>query len=147
MPGVRAHFASGSIDDVTRMFIGRGWTDGHPIVPPTVDRVDALLHGSGHDPWKVLGVAPSSGRDVTVWSIAVNAVMAGCRPEHLPVLLAMAETLADPAYGAEHSGNTTGADALRPLTVAGTGGSSGAAVCWASDPPARLQTRRRPAQR
>jgi hypothetical protein len=57
-------------------------------------------------------VAPSSGRDVTIWSIAVNGVMAGCRPEHLPVLIAIAEVLLDPGYGAEHSGNTTGADAL-----------------------------------
>ena len=52
---------------------------------------------------------------MTIWSIAVNAVMAGCRSEHLPVLLAVAEILADDAYGAEHSGNTTGADALMIL--------------------------------
>ena len=103
---------SGSIDDVNRHFLDRGWSDGHPVVPPTRERIEAFLADSGHDPWKVLGVASSSGRDVTVWSIAVNAVMAGCRPEHLPVLLALAEVLLDPAYGAEHSGNTTGADAL-----------------------------------
>ncbi len=103
---------SGSIDEVTTAFLERGWSDGHPFVPPTVDRVEALLADSGHDPWKVLGVASSSGRDVTVWSLAVNAVMAGCRPEHVPVLLALAEALLDPGYGVEHSGNTTGADAL-----------------------------------
>lgn len=102
----------GSIDTVQREFVARGWTDGHPVVPPTRDRVEAFLVDSGHDPWKTLGTAASSGRDLTIWSIAVNAVMAGCRPEHLPVLIAMAEILADPAYGAEHSGNTTGADAL-----------------------------------
>ena len=49
---------------------------------------------------------------MTIWSIAVNAVMAGCHPSHLPVLIAAAEVLADPHYGSEHSGNTTGADAL-----------------------------------
>ena len=103
---------SGSIDDVQSAFVERGWTDGHPIVPPTRDRVEDFLFASGHDPWKVLGIAPSSGRDVTIWSIGVNAVMAGCRPEHLPVLIALAEILLDPGYGAEHSGNTTGADAL-----------------------------------
>ena len=102
----------GTIDDVNALFVERGWSDGNPIVPPTVDRVERYLEGSGHDPWKTLGVAPSSGRDLTIWSIAVNAVMAGCRPEHLPVLIAMTEILADPAYGSEHSGNTTGADAL-----------------------------------
>lgn len=104
--------ASGSIDEINAVFLERGWSDGNPIVPPTRDRVEAYLVDSGHDPWKVLGIATSSGRDVTVWSIAVNAVMAGCRPEHLPVLLAIAQILVDPGYGSEHSGNTTGADAL-----------------------------------
>jgi hypothetical protein len=102
----------GTIDDVHAAFVDRGWTDGHPLVPPTRARVEAYLADSGHDPWKTLGVATSSGRDVTIWSIAVNAVMAGCRPEHLPVLIALAEILVDPRYGSQHSGNTTGADAL-----------------------------------
>ncbi len=104
--------ASGTIDEVHERFLAEGWSDGNPFVPPTRDRVERYLEGSGHDPWKALGTAPASGRDLTIWSIAVNAVMAGCRPEHLPVLIALAEILADPQYGAEHSGNTTGADAL-----------------------------------
>ncbi len=61
---------------------------------------------------RVLGTIKPSGRDVTVWAIAVNAVMAGCLPEQLPVLLALADVLLDPHYNVEHSGNTTGADAL-----------------------------------
>ena len=108
--------ASGSVDQINTNFRERGWTDGNPIIPPTKDRVEAFLAASGHDPWKVLGVAPSSGRDVTVWSIGVNAVMAGCTPEHLPILMAIAEVLLDPDYGSEHSGNTTGADALIVLS-------------------------------
>ncbi len=103
--------AQGTIDEINAEFVARGWSDGNPIVPPTRDRVERFLVESGHDPWKTIGVASSSGRDVTIWSIAVNGVMAGCRPEHLPVLIAIAEVLLDPAYGAEHSGNTTGADA------------------------------------
>ena len=102
----------GTIEEVNNYFVKQGWSDGHPILPPTRQRVEAFLVDSGHDPWKTLGVAPSSGRDLSIWSIAVNAVMAGCRPEYLPVLIALTEILADPAYGAEHSGNTTGADAL-----------------------------------
>ena len=101
----------GSIDEVTSVFRERGWSDGLPIVPPTRERVEAFLAPSGHDPWRVLGIARPSGRDITVWSIAVNGVMAGCRPDDLPVLLALAEVLIDPRYGVEHSGNTTGADA------------------------------------
>ena len=93
------------------MFRERGWSDGLPIVPPTRERVEAFLAPSGHDPWRVLGIARPSGRDITVWAIAVNGVMAGCRPDDLPVLLALAEVLIDPHYGVEHSGNTTGADA------------------------------------
>ncbi len=104
--------ASGTIDEVNRHFLDRGWSDGNVITPPTQDRVEHYLEGSGHDPWKTVGVSPSAGRDFTIWSIAVNAVMAGCRPEHLPILIAIAEILADPNYGSEHSGNTTGADAL-----------------------------------
>jgi hypothetical protein len=103
---------TGTIDEIHAEFVQRGWSEGLPVIPPTRDRVEALLEDSGHDPWKVIGIASSSGRDMTIWSIAVNAVMAGCRPEHLPVLIALAQILADPGYGAEHSGNTTGADAL-----------------------------------
>ncbi len=103
---------SGSIDAVNEHFIAMGWSDGNAIIPPTQGRVERFLDGSGHDPWKTLGTSPSSGRDLTIWSIAVNAVMAGCRPELLPILIGLTEILADPAYGSEHSGNTTGADAL-----------------------------------
>lgn len=103
---------SGSIDDVYRSFLARGWSDGSPFIPPTRERVEDFIAVTAHDPWRRIGVAPSSGRDVTIWSIAVNAVMAGCEPAHLPVLIAIAEVLLDPRYGAEHSGNTTGADAL-----------------------------------
>lgn len=107
--------ASGTIDEINARFVERGWSDGLPIIPPTRDRVEAFLAPLGHDPWRRLGVATSSGRDLTVWSVAVNGVMAGCHPEQLPVLLAMAEILADQTYGMEHSGNTTGADALAIL--------------------------------
>ncbi len=103
---------TGTIDEVVAHFVAQGWSDGVPFVPPTRDRVEAFIAPSGHDPWRILGVARPSGRDITVWSVAVNGVMAGCRPEHLPVLLAIAQVLADPHYGVEHSGNTTGADAL-----------------------------------
>ncbi len=107
--------ASGSIDDVNEIFANRGWSDGLPIVPPTPDRVEAFLAGTGLDPQQSLGLARTTGRAMTVWSVATNAVMAGCEPRHLGVLLAAARILADPHYGAEHSGNTTGADALMIL--------------------------------
>ncbi len=107
---------SGTIDELHDLFCERGWSDGLPFIPPTRERVEAFIGATGHDPWRSLGVARPSGRDITVWSVAVNAVMAGCAHEHLPVLLAVAEILAGPQYGVEHSGNTTGADALMVLS-------------------------------
>jgi hypothetical protein len=104
--------ASGTIDEIHRTFVANGWSDGLAIIPPTRERVEAFIAVTGHDPWRVLGTIRPSGRDVTVWAIAVNAVMAGCEALQLPVLLALAEVLLDPHYGVEHSGNTTGADAL-----------------------------------
>ncbi len=74
--------ASGTIDEINRTFIARGWSDGSPIIPPTRDRVEQFITVTAHDPWRRIGIAPSSGRDVTIWSIAVNAVMAGCEPAH-----------------------------------------------------------------
>ncbi len=111
-PGALDVVVSGSIDQVNTEFARRGWSDGSPILPPTTDRVEAMVAAGGHDPWRVIGAARPSGRDITVWSVAVNAVMAGCRHEDLPVLLAIATVLVDPHYGVEHSGNTTGADAV-----------------------------------
>ena len=119
---------SGSVDEINDAFAERGWSDGLPIVPPTVDRVERFLAGTGLDPQQSLGIARTTGRDMTVWSVATNAVMAGCEPRHLGVLLAAARILADPHYGAEHSGNTTGADALMILdgpSAAGLGFNSG----------------------
>ena len=82
--------ARGDHDTIQDLFIGRGWSDGLPFVPPTRARVEAMIGATGHDPWRILGVTATSGRDMTVWSVAVNAVMAGCRPEHFPVGMAVA---------------------------------------------------------
>ena len=61
---------------------------------------------------EVLGVMLPDNRAATVWSVAVNGVMAGCRPEYMPVLIAAVEAMADHDYGVEHSGNTPGGDNL-----------------------------------
>ena len=77
-------------DDVEACF-ARGWTDGLPVVPPTPERVERMLAGTCRDRAEVLGlVAPDYG-ECTVEKIAVNAVMAGCRPEYVPVVLAAVE--------------------------------------------------------
>lgn len=111
-PGPRDVVLAGTLAEIQLGFTDRGWSDGLPVIPPTTAAVEAFFAGSGHDPDAVLGLVRPSGRELTVWSIAVHGVMAGCRAEQLPVLVALAEVLLDPGYGVEHSGNTTGADAL-----------------------------------
>jgi thiol-disulfide isomerase/thioredoxin len=69
----------------------RGWTDGLPVVPPTEARVLAMLDGTQRPPEEVVAVVPPNLVPVTVEKVAVNAVMAGCRPEYLPVVLAAVE--------------------------------------------------------
>jgi len=60
----------------------------------------------------MLGIALPDNRAVTVWATAANGVMAGCRPEYMPILVALSEAMVDPVYGVEHSGNTPGAETL-----------------------------------
>ena len=108
--------AEGSFDAVNEIFEARGWTDGLPIVPPTAGKVAAFLARTDDDPERVIGTLRPAGRAATVGNVAVNGVMAGCRPDYMPVLIAVAEVLADPGYGVEHSGDTTGGDALIMLS-------------------------------
>lgn len=99
---------SGSYDEILDGFTERGWTDGLPIVPPTVDRVEAFLRYTDQSPDEVLGTLQPASRAATVWNVAVNGVMAGCRPEHLPILLAVVEAVADPIFRIEDAGSTPG---------------------------------------
>ena len=75
-----------------------GWTDGLPVVPPTVDRVQRFLEYVGRPADEVLGSIPERRREITVGKVAANAVMAGCLPEYLPVVLAATEAMLDPAF-------------------------------------------------
>lgn len=84
--------------EVNDLFYQRGWTDGLPIVPPTRERVDRLVASCGRAPDAVLGRIPPTWGEATVERVAVNAVMAGCRPEHLPVVLAALEALLDDRF-------------------------------------------------
>ena len=104
--------AQGSFDDVNKMFYERHWSDGLPIVPPTTERVAAFFACTDDDPDRVIGVLKPSGSAATVRNVAINGVMANCLPEYMPVLIAVAEALVDPGYGVEHSGDTTGGEAL-----------------------------------
>ena len=84
-------------DDQEAMF-ARGWSDGLPLVPPTEERVLRMLDGTARDPQEVLGIVPPALNPATVEKIAVNAVMAGCKPEYLPVVLAAVEAVLDEGF-------------------------------------------------
>jgi hypothetical protein len=80
-----------ALEDEFESMWERGWTDGLPVVPPTEARVLATLDGTERDPDEVVGIVAPNLVPVTVEKVAVNAVMAGCRPEYLPVVLAAVE--------------------------------------------------------
>jgi len=102
----------GTLDEVNRFFYENDWSDGLPIVPPTPDRVAEFLRFCDRPGETSLGVLLPDRRRATIWNVAVNGVMAGCRPEYMPILVALVEAMADPRYGVEHSGNTPGAETL-----------------------------------
>ena len=108
----RAIVYTGTAEEVDRYFLAQGWSDGLPVVPPTLARIEAFLKHTRRKPEEVIGVLLPDNRAATVWSVAVNGVMAGCKPEYMPILVALAEAMCDPDYGVEHSGNTPGAETL-----------------------------------
>lgn len=111
-PAMRDIVVTGGFDEVNRYFLEQEWSEGLPVVPPTIERVEAFLRHTKRSPDDVLGILLPDNRAATIWSIAVNGVMAGCRPEYMPVLVALIEAMADPRYGVEHSGNTPGGETL-----------------------------------
>jgi hypothetical protein len=110
----RAVVLSGTYDEVQEHFLEMGWSDGLPVTPPTPDRVAQFLDHTDLDPATVFGVLDPEGRELTVRSLAVNGVMAGCRPEYMPLLVAIAECLVDPRYRLEDLVSTHG---FEPLVV------------------------------
>ncbi len=85
----------GGDEDEQEAMFARGWSDGLPLVPPTEERVLRMLDGTARDPQEVIGLVPPALAPATVEKIAINAVMAGCKPEYLPVVLAAVEAVLD----------------------------------------------------
>ncbi|MBA3367867.1 MAG: hypothetical protein H0T99_04235 [Geodermatophilaceae bacterium] len=98
----------GEISDVFDYYEAQGWTDGLPVVPPTEAAVAAALEYTDLAPDDVLGKIPATRAEATVHAVAVNAVMAGCKPEYLPVVISAIRGLAHPdfnAYGIQATTN------------------------------------------
>ena len=114
MPAIVENDASH--DAINDYFYAQGWTDGLPIVPPTEARVAAMLAGMpGRDAEELISVVPPKMGRATLTQVAVNAVMAGCKPEYLRVVVAALQAVSEPAYGLAHRQTTTHAGA--PLII------------------------------
>ena len=96
-------------------YIEEGMTDGLPVIPPTRTRVEAMIAAAGRDPDEVLGLLPPAYEEVTVRDVAVNATMAGCLPEYLPVVLAAVEVMLEPSFHLDHLATSTKGNA--PLII------------------------------
>jgi hypothetical protein len=93
----------------------QGWTDGLPVVPPVVDRVDAMLARQGRPSETVIATHPATGLELSLHAAAVNSVMAGCLPEHFPVVVAAFEAMNKPDFNFHGSTASTGGSA--PLLI------------------------------
>jgi hypothetical protein len=91
----------GNLKEVHRFFYKRGWTDGSPIIPPTEEEVSEMLTGTDLPPDYVVAKLPPRFGKSTIEKIAVNAVMAGCLPTYMPVLIAGVQAMADPMIKVE----------------------------------------------
>jgi hypothetical protein len=101
--------------EVNRLYRLRGWTDGLPIVPPTLGRLDEMINAGALDRHAVLGEMEPLGGVASIEKVAANAVMAGCQPEHFPVVLAAIQAILDPEFNLR--GVQTTDESVAPLII------------------------------
>jgi len=106
-PAARTLRIRGGYAAIFRHYQDQGWTDGLPIVPPTEADLREFLRFTDRAPRELVAVLPPRQGEATVERIAINALMAGCRPEYLPVILTAVEALADPAFNLDSIQATT----------------------------------------
>lgn len=104
-----------SLDEFYELAYEKGWTDGFPIIPPTEDRVGRMTEGAERDPEELITEVPPLFGRATVEKVAINAVMAGCRPEYMPVIIAALKAMSEPEFNLFGSQITTAA--IAPLIV------------------------------
>jgi hypothetical protein len=101
--------------EVNRLYRLRGWTDGLPIVPPTLGRLDEMINAGALDRHAVLGEMEPLGGVASIEKVAANAVMAGCQPGHFPVVLAAIQAILDPEFNLR--GVQTTDESVAPLII------------------------------
>ena len=104
----KAIVCSGSFDQINEYFRENEWTDGLPIVPPTRERVEQFLKYTDRPPDEVIAVLPQARLRATPWNLAANGVMAGCKPQTMPILIAMTEALEEDQFNLNNIGTTWG---------------------------------------
>lgn len=87
-----------SAEEINELFYQRGWTDGLPIVPPTEERVARMLSGTTRKPQDVVGEVPPARGEATVEKVAINAVMAGCIPSYMPLIISALEAMLEKRF-------------------------------------------------
>ncbi|MBI1990915.1 MAG: hypothetical protein HYS65_14590 [Betaproteobacteria bacterium] len=106
------HYAAPDVDAAMELCSAKGWTDGLPVVPPTEARISAMLAAAGLEPDLEIAFIENRQVSVTAEKVAINAVLAGCKPEYMPVVIAAVEALADPLYGYHGPATSTGGSAV-----------------------------------
>ncbi|MBI2858826.1 MAG: hypothetical protein HYX90_07090 [Chloroflexi bacterium] len=106
-PAERFQFA-GTVPEVNKLFCDKGWSLGIPIIPPVAGDVQTLLNGTSRKAHEVLGKVPPLMATLTVELVAVNAAMAGCKPEYMPLLISAMEALLAPEVNWSLALSTTG---------------------------------------
>ena len=96
---------------VNDLYHQRGWTDGLPILPPTEELVRACLDAAGLAPSAVIGIESVRQRPISAEKVAINAVMAGCRPAYMPVVVAVIKAICRPEFNLHGSTASTGGSA------------------------------------
>src|SRR5437879_11682893 len=95
------------VGDAIEFCFAQGWTDGLPVVPPTPDRVARMLEGARLDPKQEIGFVAHRAVSITAETVAINAVIAGCKPDIMPVAVAAVERIAHPPWSYHGSGPST----------------------------------------
>jgi len=106
------HFEAADMAAAMELCHEKGWSDGLPVVPPTAELVGAMLEACALDPDQEVAFIENRQVSVTAEKIAINAVLAGCKPAYMPVIVATVEALADPLYGYHGPGTSTGGAAV-----------------------------------
>jgi hypothetical protein len=110
----KAYQVSDTVEAI-EFYYEKGWTDGLPIVPPTETSIRAMLQSAGLEPGQEIAFIENRQVSVTAEKVAINAVMAGCKPEYMPVVAAAIEAIGDPLYGYHGPATSTGGSAVLTL--------------------------------